>query len=246
MYNFESVSSAQLLAFKNNAKKTDLVVKKQDILNSVSQFYNFTPTRVLCIGFNAFLFTAHEHPISVTGVDWEVQQYLTDQGVEFSYIPESELTKYNKQFQVVIAADEYLTYANTEQDQKSAVLKVCNLASEYVLTTLRDYKNQDYKDKEFSQPINNRTTDTSVIFLEWHDWSNQDRNSWVSTVYAIDQITAQMTRFGGFDRRTMYFKQLAKFSSDAGSTGFSVHKNLMYKGMIRRNYEHVITIKFDE
>jgi hypothetical protein len=43
----------------------------------------------------------------------------------------------------------------------------------------------------------------------------------------------------------MYFKQLAKFSTDAGAGGFSVHKNLMYKGLTSKGYEHVITIKFD-
>jgi hypothetical protein len=50
---------------------------------------------------------------------------------------------------------------------------------------------------------------------------------------------------GPYARRAMFFKQLAKFSADAGAVGFSVHKNLMYKSLIKKNYEHVISIRFD-
>jgi dihydrodipicolinate synthase/N-acetylneuraminate lyase len=70
-----------------------------------------------------------------------------------------------------------------------------------------------------------------------------DRNSWNSTVYEI--ANAKLVTAGPFNRRTMFFKQLAKFSADAGAIGFSVHKNLMYKSLIKKNYEHVISIRFD-
>jgi hypothetical protein len=49
---------------------------------------------------------------------------------------------------------------------------------------------------------------------------------------------------GLFARRSMYFKQMAKFSIDAGAKEFYVHKNLMYKSLIKKNYEHVISISF--
>ena len=64
-------------------------------------------------------------------------------------------------------------------------------------------------------------------------------------IYAIDQTDNTMQSFGAFDRRTMYFKQLANFSAAVGAEDFVVHKNLMYKGLIRKNYEHVITITFN-
>ena len=48
--------------------------------------------------------------------------------------------------------------------------------------------------------------------------------------------------YGPFARRNMFFKQLAKFSIDAGAKEFHVHKDLMYKSLIRKNYEHVISI----
>jgi hypothetical protein len=46
-------------------------------------------------------------------------------------------------------------------------------------------------------------------------------------------------------RKTMYFKQMAKFCMDTGATDFLVHKNLMYKSLIKKNYEHVISVRFE-
>ena len=44
--------------------------------------------------------------------------------------------------------------------------------------------------------------------------------------------------------RTMYFKQLAKFSSDANATGFQVEKKIMYKPMFSKSFEYIIYISF--
>jgi len=63
-------------------------------------------------------------------------------------------------------------------------------------------------------------------------------------VYEIGKDNS-LTTYGLFERRTMFFKQLAKFSMDAGAVNFLVHKNLMYKSLIKKNYEHVISIQFE-
>jgi len=63
-------------------------------------------------------------------------------------------------------------------------------------------------------------------------------------VYEINAANA-LTTYGVFQRRTMFFKQLAKFSMDAGAVNFLVHKNLMYKSLIKKNYEHVVSIQFE-
>ena len=54
----------------------------------------------------------------------------------------------------------------------------------------------------------------------------------------------QVTTSGPYNRRSMFFKQMAKFSLDAGGKNFYVHKNLMYKSLIKKNYEHVISISY--
>jgi hypothetical protein len=112
-----------------------------------------------------------------------------------------------------------------------------------VITTCKDYKNQEFKDREFSIPALIRNSQRTDIFLEFHDHDINDRNSWKTLVYQISNQT--LTASDPFARRAMFFKQLAKFSHDAGATGFNVHKNLMYKSLIKKNYEHVISIRFD-
>jgi len=123
------------------------------------------------------------------------------------------------------------------------VSEICNLATEYVITTCRDYKNQDFKDREFSIPALIKNNGSNNIFLEFHEYNATDRNNWQTYNYQISNN--QLTVRGPYARRAMFFKQLAKFGHDAGATGFTVHKNLMYKSLIKKNYEHVISIRFD-
>lgn len=84
------------------------------------------------------------------------------------------------------------------------------------------------------------------MFFEFHDWNFKDRSAWKSWMFEITNPETTVVEYGPYDRRTMYFKQLAKFSKDAGAQDFLVHKNLMYKSMVRKNYEHVISIRFDD
>ena len=149
---------------------------------------------------------------------------------------------YKKQFSWVVAGDEYFTFAITEQAQLDKVQAVAGLAKNVIVTTLRDYKNQDFRDREFSQPLAVRNGRDSKIFLEHHDYDYNDKNAWKTTVHEMTGIYGKVT--GPFARRSMYFKQMAKFSIDAGAKEFYVHKNLMYKSLIKKNYEHVISISF--
>ena len=151
--------------------------------------------------------------------------------------------KHQKQFQCVVAMDEYFTFADSDQAQQDKIAKICNLATAFVVSTVRDYKNQDYKDREFSQPVAVRNGKDTRIFLENHDWDLKDRTLWDTMIYEIEG--SSLKTYGIFDRRTMFFKQLAKFSMDAGAVNFLVHKNLMYKSLIKKNYEHVVSIQFE-
>jgi hypothetical protein len=190
------------------------------------------------------MFAQYNANLYATDLTDEIQDYLQVQGVQYTYIPRDQLVKYAKKFQLVVAVDEFFTYAASDQDQRDLVAEISNLVTDYVITTLRDYKNQDYRDREFSQPAVLRNADNHMIFLEAHEADQTDRNAWASTIYQITDPD-QLATYGKFQRRAMYFKQLAKFSFDAGATNFLVHKNLMYKSLIKKNYEHVISIKFN-
>lgn len=245
MTDFVTIGDVNLLALKNNNRIQDVVSKKQSILDDLAQYYNLAPTKILFVGFSSFVLANFSQEIFITAISEDVKTFLTENNVRFTYIPEIELLDYRKQFEVVVAVDEYFTYAANDNEQKDLVAQICNLATDYVITTLRDYKNQDYKEREFSQPSIVKNNKNSYVFLENHNWSQRDRADWNSVIYAINQQDRKMDTFGDFTRRTMYFKQLANFTAAAGAQDFTVHKNLMYKGLIRKNYEHVITITFN-
>jgi hypothetical protein len=141
-----------------------------------------------------------------------------------------------------VATDEYFTFAKTEEEQQAKIQMASSLAKNVIVTTLRDYKNQDFRDREFSQPLAVHDHDDTKLFLEYHHHDHSDKNAWATTVYEMhgrDPVT-----YGPYARRSMFFKQMANFSIGAGAKQFYVHKNLMYKSLIKKNYEHVISISF--
>lgn len=241
--NYANYTEISLNALKFNPKGQELIDRKQEILNAVTQYYGITPVNVLFYGFNPLILGLKNKQIAVTEVTEETRNYLDSAGVTYQYINESDLSQYKKHFSWTIAAEEYFTFANTEEEQQRKIESLASITKNAVLTTLRDYKNQDFKEREFSQPlsIHNRNND-SKLYLEYHNYDFNDKNSWKSTVYELQGNTARI--YGPFQRRTMFFKQLAKFSIDAGAKQFYVHKNLMYKSLIRKNYEHVISLTF--
>lgn len=241
---FANYTDAVLSALTFNPKFNDVVARKQEILDGVYRTENLQPQSVLFVGFNPAILSTKAKTVAVTEITDRAQQFLTEQGVKFTYIAPEELSTYKKSFDCVIAMDEYFTFAESDQEQQDKIAKICNLATAFVISTVRDYKNQDYKDREFSTPALIRNSGDYKTFVELHDWDLKDRTRWNTMVYEIGKDSSLVT-YGQFERRTMFFKQLAKFSMDAGAVNFLVHKNLMYKSLIKKNYEHVVSIQFE-
>lgn len=237
---YTTYTDITLNAFKFNPKSQDIINKKSEILSLVSNYYNTDPSSVLFFGFNPWILGFKCKSISVTEISVEARELLDKYNIKYTYIDPNDLHLYHKKFQWVVAGEEYFTFAGFEVEQRIKVETLSALATDLIVTTLRDYKNQDFKDREFSQPLAVRNSKESMIFLEYNDYDFDERNMWRSTVYQLHQ--SECLVYGVFDRCSMYFKQLAKFSIDAGAQNFLVHKNLMYKSLIKKNYEHVISI----
>jgi hypothetical protein len=242
---FSNYTDAVLSALIFNPKLNDQIARKQEILDGVYRVENLEPTTVLFVGFNPAIVSCRAKTLAVTEISDTAQEWLKSRGVKFTYIDPAKLSNYTKKFECVIAMDEYFTFAESDAEQQVKIAKICNLATSFVISTLRDYKNQDFKDREFSIPALIRNSGEIKIFTELHDWDLSDRNRWNTMVYEIDNPSNALTTYGQFERRTMFFKQLAKFSMDAGAVNFLVHKNLMYKSLIKKNYEHVVSIQFE-
>lgn len=241
MTDFSKYTDANLSALAHSHKAANIIAKKQALLDGVLAHYNCTPASILFIGFNPAIITCKIADVAVTEITAQAQAALQAQGVNCRFLTASDLA--GEHFDVVVAADEYFTFAANADDQMTRVSAICRCAKTLVISTLRDYKNQDFKDREFSVPAVVRSDSGAKIFTEFHDWSASTRTQWQSKVIEVDNETNALTVYGKFQRHTMYFKQLAKFSLDAGAAGFLVHKNLMYKSPIKKTYEHVISIK---
>jgi len=236
---FEKYNDIILDAFQTYQRSTDLVQKKYEIIDQVLKFYKIVPNNILFIGFSPAILNFKSTGIYLSEVSGAVTTYLKSQDVAFELVDINNLEP--KQFDVVVAMDEYLTFAETDIMQRSMVNTITQLAKHLVITSLKDYKNQDFRDREFSQPLAIRNTISKKIFFEGYDYDPADKNLFNAINYIIDD-EGIMTA-GPFDRRTMFFKQLAKFALDAGARSFLIHKNVMYKNPIKRNYEHLITLE---
>lgn len=242
---FTNYTDAILSALMFNSKQSEAIARKQEILDGVYRTENLEPTSVLFVGFNPTILSCRAKTIAVTEISDESLTWLRGQRRDVVYIDPKDLDNYRKRFECVIAMDEYFTFADSDQAQQKKIATICSLATAFVISTVKDYKNQDFKDREFSTPAIVRGPNTSKTYLEAHDWDPRDRTRWISRLYEIAEPDSEMKAYGPFERRTMFFKQLAKFSMDAGAVNFLVHKNLMYKSLIKKNYKHVVSIQFE-
>lgn len=235
---FEKYNDILLAAYRMSGKAMDLAAKKKEIFSDLFNQFDLDSGSILFVGFNPGIVKVENFDISVTEVSSEVCDFLKQEQVAYNLV--TDIT--DKKFDVVVAMDEYFTFASTDHEQRQRVNSLCAITGTLMITTLRDYKNQDFRDREFSQPIALRHNNDKTIYFEHYEYAHIDRNNFSGTNYVLNDDSLDV--IGPFERRTMFFKQLAKFSFDAGAKNFLVHQNLMHKSVIKKNYEHILTIKF--
>lgn len=239
MTQFEKYSDVIFDAFCLHNKRKEIIDRKHEIIEKIFEFYNASADSVLFVGFNPAILSVRVKEIYVTEVSNEVFACLQNENKDIKLLDASSPRK----FDAVIAFDEYLTFANSEEEQQNSINAICKLANNLVITTVKDYKNQEFKDREYSQPAIIKSNNKLTAFTEIHDWGQKDKNIFTTSLYQLSGIDSSCRAVS--NRRTLFFKQLAKFCMDSGASNFLVHKNLMYKSLIKKNYEHVISIHFE-
>jgi hypothetical protein len=247
---FKNYNLCLFNSISDNPRVVEFGSKKSEIIDQVLDYYNLQKhtMSVLFVGFNPAILLADDFKrVGVTNIDGATFDWLQeDSGMNanaIEYVDFDSITSTSVSWDLVVAVDEFFTYAESDDHQKALIAKICGVAGKLVISTLKDYKNLDFKEKEFSQPAILRIDDTFKVFTEFHNWNFKDRSCWTTSVYVNGDSSES---YGPYNRKTMYFKQLAKFSIDAGATSFLVHKNLMFKGLIKKNYEHVVSIRFND
>ena len=129
-------------------------------------------------------------------------------------------------FDYVFATDEYFTKSLT---------KLTNIA---LYTTLKDYRNMPASQRFFQEPFSVKTPQGEAVIIRKRDWNKTDKQQWTNREWIIQND--KLTVCTPVECRTMYFKQLAKFSSDAGAKNFQVEKKQMYKPLFSKSFEYII------
>ena len=145
-------------------------------------------------------------------------------------------------FDYVIAADEWLTLAETEDEQREKLAMLAKLCHVGFFTTIKDYKNMTYNQRTFYEPFQLKISSGDAILLKHRKWNPHDRQQWTEVAHVIKD--KQLVHTSQCIKRTMYFKQLAKFTSDIGSKNFQVEKKLMYKSLFSKNQDYIVYISF--
>ena len=146
-------------------------------------------------------------------------------------------------FDLVLALDQTLTFFDTEDEQKQFISILSKLTKGKLITSLVDYKTQTspirMADLAPTVNINNKQN----MFINRRTWDPTDRQRFTNHWLWIEEDS--LAGNSKTIRRTMYFKQLAKFTSDNGGKNFSIHKNLFYKPLLSKAFEHVISIDYE-
>ena len=210
--------------------KTALLLKVIESLDEVPEtivFPSFNPV-VLCL----------EKTFDCTVVaDQSVKHYWNSSS---NFI--DDLSQLTKPADLCLALDEYLTYAETEQDQRDRLNQLKDSTSGWLITTCQDYKNAaPHKRSQAESTTHHHNSD--YIVIDQTNWDKINRQNYHNYIYMIKD-NHDLTVLGPEMRRTMYFKQLAKYSSDLNSTDYMIQKNLLYRGFFKKHYEHIISVRF--
>lgn len=222
----------------DNGKWDESVATKSDVIERLIQSLNITVDKILFVSFNPIVsLLAKKFSITVV-CDKELEDHF-----DFSNITRiSNIDECNELFELVFALDEFFTFADSEDNQRQLLEQVQKVCKGWLVTTLRDYKNFAPHKKNQIETFNINSNNNYIV-LENNVADKLDKQLWDNYWHCIKNHK-QLLTLGPTKRRTMYFKQLAKYSSDLGSDQYVIQKNLLYKGFFSKNFEHIITVKF--
>lgn len=165
---------------------------------------------------------------------------LEQQGITVDYTPES-----GKQYDTVLALDEYFTYFSTEDSQRDEIMNVASLVSNngIMISSVRDYRNNPVHKRHLGDTSYINIKNANYVLVEINTPNAQHNQQWSQVNFVIHDGTGA-TAYEIGDRRTLYFKQLAKYCKDAGSKQFGVIKETFWKAPWKRTTEHITWTRF--
>ena len=188
---------------------------------------------------------SNHHPKEVLSINenWATI-FLKEQGLSVTLL--HEVTG-NKKFDTILALDETLCRYTNEISQKQGITQLLNLLSPkgLMLVSLRDYRNGNFHRRPLGDTVLNEIDGEEYVTVELNHHTTHDKQSWNQKMYFVkNHKDLQIINCG--ERRTLYFKQLAKYASDFGNTKFGIYKEIFWRGTWRRTPEHIAWIKIND
>lgn len=145
-----------------------------------------------------------------------------------------------QKYDLILAMDEMLTREEDELAQRKHIMQLLSLLAPkgVLLSSLRDYRNSHCHRKPLGDSCLNLLQGRKLVTVEVNVPNEQDKQLWRQQLY----IVADDSDFTCIDiglRRTLYFKQLAKYCLDAGILEFGVLKDVYWRSHLRRTPEHI-------
>lgn len=147
-------------------------------------------------------------------------------------------------FDMILAMDEVLTKEEHEQEQRKHIMQLVSMLNPggALVASLRDFKNTNCHRRPVGDACMNHIGGVKVVSQEISDLLDNDKQAWFQKMY-ITVDDSQFTCLNLGRRRTLYFKQLAKYCFDAGAPDFGVLKDNFWRNHLRRSPEHIIWAK---
>lgn len=150
-----------------------------------------------------------------------------------------------KKYDTILAFDEFFTYCDNEQHQKTIIEESLKLLAPggIILTSIRDYRNNPVHKRNLGDSSYVNINSEHYVVVEINRPDTADSQNWSQTNFVIHNDDAA-TAYELGNRRTLYFKQLAKYCHDAGCKQFGILKEQFWKSPWRRSMEHIAWSRF--
>ena len=151
----------------------------------------------------------------------------------------------SKKYDTILAFDEYFTYADTEESQRQIIDSAAKMLNPggILLASMRDYKNNPVHKRNLGDSSYININKMHHVIVEINSPNNSDNQLWEQTNFVIKNNDSAVAYELG-NRRTLYFKQLAKYCKDAHSKHFGVLREHFWKSPWRRTAEHITWARF--
>lgn len=144
-------------------------------------------------------------------------------------------------FDLILALDEVLTREADEVNQKKTISQLISFLKPggVMLASLRDYRNTNCHRRPLGDTIFSQIGGDRYVVTEVNELDMNDKQRWFQKYHVVRNDT-EFSCIEQGARRTLYFKQLAKYCHDANAAEFGSIKDGFWRNHLRRTPEHLI------